>query len=298
MQIDRCVPFARANLERNMAIMLAAGQNSSYNTSTQRPASVGSNGAVDNNAWYRQIAAGWARRMIDGDSPGAWAEYTEGEVRFALQQLNLRPGQRVLDLGCGWGRHSLCLASYGLRVTAMDLSHDLLALARYNAERRGLNINWVEADIVHAPLRGHFDAVAQFCDNFLTWFDAPQRTLDALWNVASLLKPGGRLLFGANDWLPELPARHQDYDEWPGGAAIYRHRFDAGRRLAQSQTVIFGPGHERTEYHRLRWWPAQGEMEMLFAQAGLRLIAHFNDFQDARYRPTAPGLVYLLERDA
>ena len=207
------------------------------------------------------MAADWARRMIKGDLPGAWAQHTDHEIHFAIQQLDLQPGDRILDLGCGWGRHSLPLAGYGLHVTGLDLSGELLTLARYNAQRHDLSIHWVEADIARLPLRGGFDAIAQFCSNFLTWFPNRERALDVLWDVANLLRPGGRLLIGTDDWQPELPARSQHWDEWQGGAAIYRQRYDQRQRLSTTQTVIFGPQHERHEYRRETWWPSHHDME-------------------------------------
>ena len=137
----------------------------------------------DNLAWNRQMAAAWARRLMTGDRPAAWANNTELEVQFAVDQLRLAAGDRLLDLGCGWGRHSLPLAARGLRVTGLDLSHELLVLAGYHARRRGLAVNWVEGDIAHTPLRGPFDAVAQFCGNLLTWFPDPDSARDALWSL-------------------------------------------------------------------------------------------------------------------
>ena len=251
---------------------------------------------IDNQAWVRHQAAKWVRRMLQGEAPGAWAHNTEAEVQFAVTQLRLRPGDRVLDLACGWGRHSLELASYGLNVIGLDLSHELLALARYQARRRGLKVNWVEADVAHLPLRGEFDAVAQFCGNLITWFAGRDETLAALSRVASLLRPGGRLLFGTDDWRPELPGRSQHWDEWNGGAAIYRHRFDARRRMAEVQMVVFGPGHAREEFWRKTWWPSHCEMEALFEQAGLVVCGRYNAFADEPYNPAQAGLVYVLER--
>ena len=246
----------------------------------------------DNNAWYRQIAAGWARRMLTGEL--AWAQHTDTEAQFAVSQTGLRPGDRVLDLGCGWGRHSLELAAYGLRVTGVDISRELLTLARYNARRHGVHINFIEADIANLPLRGQFDAIAQFCGNLMTWFPTPEATLDVLLDVAHLLKPGGRFMFGDPDWTPELPARHQNWDEWQGGAAIYRHKYDAQHRIAHTQTVIFGPDHARHEYRRQTWWPDCAAMEALFAQAGLTVCGHYNGCAKLPYDPNRCGLVYVL----
>lgn len=251
----------------------------------------------DNVAWYRQVAAGWARRLITGASPGAWAHDTTTEIQFALKKLNLHPGDHVLDLGCGWGRHSLPFAAYGVQVTGVDISHELLTLAQYNARRQNLDIQWLEADIAHLPLSGPFDAVVQFCGNFLTWFAEREQTLEALWNVANLLRPGGRLLIGTNSWEAELPQRRQDWEEWRGGAVIYRHRYDQAQRVAHSQTVVFGPEHQRQEYHRQRWYPSLSDMELLFEQVGLTICGRMNSYGDASYDPREPGLVYVLQRD-
>lgn len=249
-----------------------------------------------NVAWYREEAAGWARRLIAGDSPAAWAQNTETEIRFAIRHLGLQRGDRLLDLGCGWGRHSLPLAAYGVRVTGVDISRELLALARYQSRRQGLSVQWVEADIAHLPLRGAFDAVAQFCGNFLAWFADPDQARAALWEVTALLRPGGRLLIGADDWQPELPDRAQTWDEWTGGAAIYRHRYDPRQRMAHTQTVVFGPGHQRREYVRQTWWPSHLDMERLFAEVGLRVCGRFNDCSAGAFNPARQGLVYVLAR--
>lgn len=251
----------------------------------------------DNLAWNRQMAAELARRMMSGDIPAVWASNTEVEVQFAVAHLRLAAGDRLLDLGCGWGRHSLPLAARGVRVTGLDLSHELLVLARYHARRRGLAVDWVEGDAARPPLRGPFDAIAQFCGNLLTWFPDRDSAHAALGRVAGLLRPGGRLLFGSEDWQPELPLRAQQWDEWRDGAAIYRQHFDAQHRIAHQQTVVFGPAHHRHEYHQQTWWPALAEMERLFAEVGLVVVDRRNGCADVPYDPGAPGLVYVLARD-
>lgn len=251
----------------------------------------------DNLAWYRQLAAGWARRLLTGGSPGAWANNTDAEITFAITHLRLNPGARLLDLACGWGRHSLPLAAFGARVTGLDLSHELLVLARYHARRQGLAIQWVEGDIDHLPLRGEFDAIAQFCGNLLTWCPTRDEALHVLWNVSNRLRPGGRLLIGTNDWEPDLPQRSQQWDEWQNGAAIHRQKYDRQRRMTEAQMVVFGPQHQRREYWRQTWWPSRGDMEKMFSEVGLRVCGRHNTFGEAVYDAAARGLIYVLARE-
>jgi len=71
--------------------------------------------------WYRYFQAA-AGTYDDEVFTGA----TEDEVRELSALLELRPGQRLLDLGCGTGRHAVPLAGRGLAVTGVDLSPAML----------------------------------------------------------------------------------------------------------------------------------------------------------------------------
>src|SRR5262245_43465700 len=55
---------------------------------------------------------------------------TAQEVEFLVDALHLQPGMRVLDVGCGPGRHAKALSERGIDVTGIDLSPDFVALAR------------------------------------------------------------------------------------------------------------------------------------------------------------------------
>lgn len=61
------------------------------------------------------------------------------------------PRGRALDVACGAGRNSLFLAASGRAVDAVDISPVGLARAREHAERHGLAVNWMEADLDHDP---------------------------------------------------------------------------------------------------------------------------------------------------
>src|SRR3954447_5216257 len=76
-----------------------------------------------------------------------WADRTGAEVDRALAMLGVRGGERVLDMACGTGRHSLELARRGHDVVGVDISPDLLAVAEADAEAESLSASFLAADL-------------------------------------------------------------------------------------------------------------------------------------------------------
>jgi SAM-dependent methyltransferase len=148
---------------------------------------------------------------------------------------HLRPGQRLLDVGCGPGTITADLAALVApgRVTATEISEDALDLARAEIGRRGLtNVDFVVADVHALDLSpGQFDVV--HAHQVLQHVTDPVQALREMGRVA---RPGGVVAVRDSDytaftWYPELP----DLDEW---LALYQRAAranggepDAGRRL-------------------------------------------------------------------
>ncbi len=110
---------------------------------------------------------------------------------------DVRPGARVLDVAAGTGNASVPAAQRGARVTASDLTPELLAAGQRRPEAQGLDIEWVEADAEHLPFEdASFDVVLS-CIGVMF---APhhQAAADELVRV---LRPGGTL--GLLSWTPE-----------------------------------------------------------------------------------------------
>ena len=123
------------------------------------------------------------------------------------QVLAERPfGPKVLDLGCGPGWTSVFLAARGLQVVATDLSPDMLAIARENAARHGVQVDFREAD-----MQAGFSVGTDF-DSVLI-FDALHHCQDetaVLQHCYAALRPGGCILLVEPDWFHEFgpSARH------------------------------------------------------------------------------------------
>jgi SAM-dependent methyltransferase len=88
---------------------------------------------------------------------------SEQEVRFLLDLLNLPKGARVLDVGCGPGRHAVPLAAAGLAVTGVDVSQRFLDIAAERAREANVAASFFVVDARQMPFEDEFDAVISIC---------------------------------------------------------------------------------------------------------------------------------------
>ncbi|MFF0991394.1 class I SAM-dependent methyltransferase [Kocuria nitroreducens] len=114
-----------------------------------------------------------------------------------VEASGIGAGQRVLDVGAGTGNASLPAAATGARVTASDLTPELLADGRQRAAVAGLDLEWVEADAEHLPFE---DASYDVVMSSIGAMFAPhhQQTADELVRVC---RPGGTVALLS--WTPE-----------------------------------------------------------------------------------------------
>lgn len=98
---------------------------------------------------------------------GAYLRYsftkgTEQEVGFLVDALGLAPGARILDVGCGPGRHAHALAARGFEVVGVDISERFITLAR-EATPPGAPVTFERADARALRFESEFDAVISLC---------------------------------------------------------------------------------------------------------------------------------------
>jgi SAM-dependent methyltransferase len=145
--------------------------------------------------WIRMAQETWDARAAAWNArsnENALAADRPADLERIWHALALQPGSRLLDAGCGSGQFALALAERGALVTGVDLSPEMIRLARDNAARLGeqVPVRWIEGTVDDVPLpSGSMDAIhARMVLPFVP--DIPE----ALREFRRVLRPGGRLL--------------------------------------------------------------------------------------------------------
>ena len=133
-----------------------------------------------------------------------WAHFVPFEAIYTpaaaklVGHAGVEAGQRVLDAACGTGVVAVTAARLGAKVSALDLTPELLERARENAQVAGVKVDWYEGDVEKLPFKdAEFDVVlSQFGHMF-----APRPEV-AVGEMLRVLKRGGTIAFSA--WPPEL----------------------------------------------------------------------------------------------
>ncbi len=207
------------------------------------------------------------------------AECTAHEVDELILAASLAPSDRVLDLCCGQGRHTLELVQRGYsNVTGVDQSRHLLRVARSRARKANLVVRFLEGDARNLTLPDRtFDCVAILGNSF-GYFDRADDDLAVLKGARRTLKAGGRLVLDVTDgaWMrANFAARSW---EWLGeDELVCRERAlsaDGTRLVCREVVIEADKGVLADQFYAQRLY-AEDELEELLARAG------FGDIRDS-----------------
>ena len=208
-----------------------------------------------------------------------WADRTEAEVDRALAMLRPQGDERVLDLACGIGRHSIELSRRGFSVVGLDISADLLEIATREAEAQSQEIEFLQADLRELDLRDEFDLVLSLNDGAVGYFETDEENRRTFEVVSQALRPGGGHLMQLPNVLhaeANLPLK-----SWIVGESTLElsdHHWNAQARYIEGSTVPirFGEVFERYEPipFRQRLYTVE-ELTEIYASVGMRLANTF-----------------------
>jgi SAM-dependent methyltransferase len=162
---------------------------------------------------------------------------TPQEVDFVVEQLQLAPGQRVLDVGCGPGRHAYALAERGIAVHGIDISERFIELAREGAPQ-GATFERLDARAM--VFEAEFDAAVCLCQGAFGLMTANGDDFTVLAAIGRALKPGGRLALSA--FSSYFVIKHWEEAEFDAATRVNHERTEITNEAGEVATVDLWTG--------------------------------------------------------
>jgi 2-polyprenyl-3-methyl-5-hydroxy-6-metoxy-1,4-benzoquinol methylase len=141
--------------------------------------------------WYELLFEDYARKY-DEES---FTQGTTGECDFIEKELDFNKSVKILDVGCGTGRHTIELTRKGYTVTGIDLSESQLQRAHEKARKNNLKIDFLKLDARNLPFDREFDIAIMICEGAFPLMETDEMNYEILKNVTKSLKAKGKFIF-------------------------------------------------------------------------------------------------------
>jgi 2-polyprenyl-3-methyl-5-hydroxy-6-metoxy-1,4-benzoquinol methylase len=141
--------------------------------------------------WYESLFENYGQKY-DNEN---FTQGTQGECDFIEKELKSDKSLKILDVGCGTGRHAIELSRRGYTVTGIDLSETQLARAREKAEKNNLRINFLQQDARNLSFNHEFDAAIMLCEGGFPLMETDEMNFEILKSVTKSLKEHGKFIF-------------------------------------------------------------------------------------------------------
>jgi len=141
--------------------------------------------------WYELLFENYANKY----DKEAYVRGTPGECDFIEQEIGRDRSKKIIDIGCGTGRHAIELAKRGYQVTGIDLSESQLKRAREKAKGQGVEINFQKHDARALPFKNEFNVAIMLCEGGFSLMETDEMNFEILKNATKALKSKGKLIF-------------------------------------------------------------------------------------------------------
>jgi ubiquinone/menaquinone biosynthesis C-methylase UbiE len=217
-------------------------------------------------------------------------ERTAQELDFVLSLIDIKPGDKILDIGCGTGRHSIELSRRGLNVLGIDPSEVMIAAARERAAGESNNQEFLQ-------MKGEdFQRINEF-DASICLFTTLGQVIDRednrqlLHNAARSLRPGGYFIVEVPQpgWVESNLKTHERFGEGETYTEVERS-YDKELKLVTEMFTQVSPKSQRTYLLRYRLFN-QTEIRKLLVDVGFIDITFYGGYERIPLAEDCPTMV-------
>lgn len=229
-----------------------------------------------NPEWYKY----WSLDIKDQ----SWVEDTENQVDFIIKTLELTGKERVLDLACGFGRHSLSLARRGFSVVGVDITKDYIDDAKREAKSASVEVDFILSDIRDIKYSNEFDVVLNLADGAIGYLENDEENLKLFDVISNALKPGGKHFMdicNAEHAAHYFPKRHWDIGSKTLSLPMFDWDKENRRMLFGEWEIPFGEVVQRPvsiEPCTSTRLYSESEIDTILQMRQMKVISTFSDY--------------------
>lgn len=232
----------------------------------------------------KAMASDWYKKIWTLDIQNhSWVEDTIRQVDFLIDKLKLTGNKRILDLACGFGRHSLEFARRGYDVTGVDITPEYVDYATKQAQAENLNARFICSDIRQVSFDNEFDVVLNMADGAIGYLENEEENLKIFRVISKALKTGGTHFMDImNGSYAETHFPCKLWDEGEKSLTLSNFEWDK-----QTKTLIYGQisylygqplyKPEITEGNTIRLYSLD-EIKSIFNDLGMSVYDSYADF--------------------
>ncbi len=140
--------------------------------------------------WYKKLFKNYGH-VYDNES---FTKGTIGECDFFENEVDFNKNVKILDIGCGTGRHTIELCQRGYKVTGVDLSESMLERAKEKASEKNLKIDFQIQDARDLLFNQEFDLAIMVCEGAFPLMETDEMNFQILSSASKALKKNGKLI--------------------------------------------------------------------------------------------------------
>lgn len=221
---------------------------------------------------------------------------TEEEISFISSILSpYKEPLHVMDLYCGYGRHSIELARRGYFVTAIDNFQDLLSIAKQKAFSANVDVKFQECDMRNLDFRSSFDAVINMFSAFGYYTDTENQEVLKL--ISKAIKPGGIFLLDLlnPDWIAHNNLNRYWRD--PEGEYVLSYKVEVQNKIVLMRRQLLKTGtNEKVQFDFLLRPYSLQEMTDMLIEADFDIQGVYGGFDRCAYNKETPHMIFLAKK--
>lgn len=226
-------------------------------------------------------------------------ERTKTEVDGVIKLLNLQQSMAILDIPCGYGRHSLELARRGFSVIGVDINSIHLQKARKELAEENIKIEFVQENMLDISFNKKFDAVINMFYSF-GFFDSDEENERVLKNFFNALKPQGKFLMHTDVNMPRIISgkypTHEVRKLRSGKELVVNDSYDPVTKRINGEWVIKDTeGNEEKKSYSIRVYSKE-EFIDLCKKVGFSQCVAYGDWDETGYTSESEDMIIIAKK--